>query len=328
MLLPAKKVRPARPIIRVLTGQFIKPGPRGAASERRSPVFQFARRLGRVREDIVRDAARIDCLLSWDAPGDEPAAAYGRLRSHPRYRAAVQTFAHNMLAQAEADPALDGILKDAGRNVAAKCLAYLHVTGGLTLPRLKALCASIGLVSPGRARALLLYLRYVGYVRLSPVRRVGAPAQYLPTDRFLKTWRNHMRAMLQAAAAIEVAAGFVLRDLDVAGVFETFVRCISEGYLEGLRNIDPDSPFFRVFMHSCAGTQLVHLLVTEAPEVFPPQQPFALSISAAARCFGVSRTHIRRMLVAAEREGLLRLETNGVIRLQPSGREAIDHIYA
>ncbi|MGH6676347.1 MAG: hypothetical protein ACRECE_09025, partial [Xanthobacteraceae bacterium] len=54
-----------------------------------------------------------------------------------------------MLAQAEADPALDGILKDAGRNVGAKCLAYLHVTGGLTLPRLKAFCASIRLAPQG-----------------------------------------------------------------------------------------------------------------------------------------------------------------------------------
>ncbi len=276
----------------------------------------------------MTEAAAVDRLLSWDAYGEEPEAVYARLRAHPRYRAAVQTFAHNMLAQAEADPALDGILKDAGRNVAAKCLAYLHVTGGLTLPRLRELCASIGLVSPGRARALLLYLRYVGYVQLLPLRRKGAPAQYLPTERFLKTWRNHMRAMLEAAAAIEPAAGVVLRDLDVAGVFETFVRCISEGYLEGLHNIDPESPFFRVFMHRYAGTQLVHLLVTATPDVFPPHQPFALSISAAARRFAVSRTHIRRMLVAAERGGLLRLQPDGAIRLEPSGREEIDHIYA
>lgn len=274
------------------------------------------------------EAARIDCLLSWDGYGDDPGVAYDRLRAHPRYSLAVQTFAHSMLAQAEADPALDGILKDAGRNVAAKCLAYLHVTGGLTLPRLKELCASVGLVSPGRARALLLYLRYVGYVQLLPLRHKGAPAQYLPTDRFLKTWRNHMRAMLAAAAAIEGAAGLVLHDLDVVGVFETFVRCISEGYLEGLHNIDPNSPFFRVFMHRYAGTQLVHLLVTATPDAFPPQEPFASSISAAARRFGVSRTHIRRLLVAAEKEGLLRLEQDGTVRLEPSGRDAIDHIYA
>jgi hypothetical protein len=67
--------------------------------------------------------------------------------------------------QCEADRLLDGVLKDAGRNVAAKCLAYLHVTGGLTLPRLKALCASTGLVSSGRARMLLIYLQHLGYAR-------------------------------------------------------------------------------------------------------------------------------------------------------------------
>ena len=70
------------------------------------------------------------------------------------------------------------------------------------------------------------------------------------------------------------------------------------------------------------------MLVTATPDAFPPEQPFELSISAAARRFGVSRTHIRRMLLAAERERLLRLELDGTIRLEPSGREAVDHIYA
>lgn len=277
---------------------------------------------------FVRDIADIASLLSWDTNGDDAEAVYGRLRAHPRYSVAVQTFAHNMLAQAELDPALDGILKDAGRNVAAKCLAYLHVTGGLTLPRLKSLCASIGLVSPGRARSLLLYLRHLGYVEPSPRRRRGEVAQYLPTDRFLETWRNHMRAMLETAAVIEAAAGVVLRDLNLPGEFETFVRCISEGYLEGLRHVDPASPFFRVFMHPYAGTQLVHALVTAIPSAFPPEEPIPFSISAMARRFGVSRTHIHRMLVAAEHEGLLRCEPGGTLRLEPAGGAAIDHIYA
>ena len=277
---------------------------------------------------MVGDASHIARLLNWDDDGARPDAAYARLRATARYHAAVQTFARNMLAQADADPALDGILKDAGRNVAAKCIAYLHFTGGLTLPRLKALCASIGLVSPGRARALLLYFRYLGYVELSPRRQPGLPAQYLPTRRFLETWRNHMGAIIDAAKTVEPAAGLVLGAMSAAGVFETFVRCISEGYLEGLRNVDVESPFFRVFMNRYAGTQFVHGLVTSAPDVFPPLAPISLSIAGAARRFGVSRTHLHRMLMAAAREGLLRLEPDGSVHLEPAGRTAIDHIYA
>jgi hypothetical protein len=275
----------------------------------------------------VGDTSHLARLLSWDDGGGQPDAAYARLRAAPGYHAAVRAFAAAMLAQAEADPALDGILKDAGRNVAAKCVAYLHFTGGLTLPSLKALCASIGLVSPGRARALLLYFRYLGFVELSPRRQPDLPAQYLPTRRFIETWRNHMGAIVRATAAVEPAAGLVLGAMSEEGVFETFVRCISEGYLEGLRNVDVESPFFRVFMNRYAGTQFVHALVTAA-DLFPPQAPIPLSIAGAARRFGVSRTHIHRMLMAAAREGLLRLEPDGSVHLEPAGREAIDHIYA
>jgi hypothetical protein len=100
----------------------------------------------------VGEAAYIASLLSWDAYGNEPEAAYARLRANPRYCVAVQTFARNMLAEAKADPALDGILKDAGRNVAAKCLAYPHVTGGLTLPP----PIQSGLMSPPTCRSSAL----------------------------------------------------------------------------------------------------------------------------------------------------------------------------
>ena len=94
-------------------------------------------------------------LMRWDTGVEISAENYQRLRADPRYARAVRTFAGNMLAAGDADRLLDGILKDAGRNVAALCAVHLHFTGGLTLPRLKTLCASFGLISPGRARALL-----------------------------------------------------------------------------------------------------------------------------------------------------------------------------
>jgi hypothetical protein len=76
---------------------------------------------------------------------------YPRLRAEPLYTQAVRRFAANMLAAGDADLALDGILKDAGRNVAALCAVYLHVSGGLTLPRLKTLCAGASPVQDERA---------------------------------------------------------------------------------------------------------------------------------------------------------------------------------
>ncbi|MGH8317053.1 MAG: hypothetical protein ACREUL_03625 [Steroidobacteraceae bacterium] len=270
---------------------------------------------------------RIEDLLAWDVRGATAEDRYARLRESPRYSDAARAFARAMLAQAEADRLLDGVLKDAGRNVAAKCLAYLHVTGGLTLPRLKALCASTGLVSPGRARMLLMYLQHLGYAVPSPRREAKAPRRYDPTARFLETWRRHMRAMLESAAVVEPGVSRLLGGLDVPGVFESYVRYISEAYLEGLKDIDTEDPFFRTFMHRYAGTQIVHGLVVAARGAFPPRDPIAFNLAETAKHFAVSRLHVRRMMDAAQRGDLLRL-ADGALVLTTAGRAAVDHIYA
>ncbi len=266
-------------------------------------------------------------LLTWDAPAATAEDRYSRLRASPHYPDAARAFARAMLAQAEGDRLLDGVLKDAGRNVAAKCLAYMHVTGGLTLPRLKELCAATGLVSPGRARMLLIYLQHLGYAAPSPRREAKTPRRYEPTARFLATWRRQMQATLESAAVVEPSVSMVVAGLDAPGVFESYVHHISEAYLEGLKDVDTEDPFFRTFMHRYAGTQIVHGLVVTAKDGFPPCDPIAFHPTETAKRFSVSRLHVRRMMDAGQRGGLLRLADDALV-FTAAGRAAIDHIYA
>jgi hypothetical protein len=271
----------------------------------------------------------LSSLMQWDTGPAITAETYARLRADPRYPKAVRTYAANMLAAGDADRLLDGILKDAGRNVAALCAAHLHFSGGLTLPRLKALCASFGLISPGRARALLLYLRYLGYVEHATAHRKGVPALHAPTQRFLDTWRDHMRAVLNAVQILEPAVGFVLDRFDEPGVFETFSKKLCEAFLDAAHQTNVETGYFRVFMHRNAGIQIVHaLLVAAADDVFPPVRPVAFSLSAAARRFHVSRIHVRRLIDAAEHEGLLTLGRDGAIAWTHAGRYAVDDVFA
>ena len=267
--------------------------------------------------------------MRWDTGVEISAENYARLRADPRYAKAVRTFAGNMLVAGDTDRLLDGILKDAGRNVAALCAVHLHFTGGLTLPRLKTLCAAFGLVSPGRARALLLYLRYLGFVERATTHKKGAPALYVPTPRFLDTWRDHMRAVLNAVQILEPAVGLLLDRFDEPGVFETFSKKLCEAFLDAARHTDVNAPYFRVFMHRNAGIQIVHtLLSADAGEAFPPARPIPLSLAAMARRFRVSRIHVRRLIDAAEQEGLLRYSDDGMVTLEPIGRKTIDTVFA
>jgi len=268
-------------------------------------------------------------LMRWDTGVEISAENFARLRADPRYPKAVRTFAASMLAAGDADRLLDGILKDAGRNVAALCAVHLHFTGGLTLPRLKTLCASFGLISPGRARALLLYLRYLGFVERATTHKRGEPALYVPTPRFLDTWREHQRAVLNAVQILEPAAGLLLDRFDEPGVFETFSKKLCEAFLDAAHHTDVDAPYFRVFMHRNAGIQIVHaLLSADADDAFPPAQPIPFSLSATARRFRVSRIHVRRLVDAAQHEGLLRFSDDGAVTLEPAGRRTIDYVFA
>ncbi|HEY1836457.1 MAG TPA: hypothetical protein VGG36_02275 [Rhizomicrobium sp.] len=267
-------------------------------------------------------------LESWNAGDRIPDDYFVRLTSHPRFRDAAHALAANMLAASQSDKALDGIFKDAGRFVAAMFAIYLHVTGGLTLPRLKEICASSGYLSPGRARALLNYMRYLGYVEPVTKRVRGEPLRYVPTASFKDAWRNYLRAGLEAARVIEPAVGLVLDRLEETSVQDCISRVQGEGMLASTRSSSKESGFVRVFIERHAGAQILRVLVLEDADEFPPRKALPFSIAALARRFAVSRIHVRRMLDEAVREKLLMLDPEGGVTLTDRMRWMLATLYA
>jgi len=271
---------------------------------------------------------QLESLRSWRAQG-RPAleAASTRLAHHPGFPEAARALAANMLAAGDKDKALRGIFKDAGRYIVAMLAIYLHLGGGLTLARLKDFCAMSGLVSPGRARSLLLYLRYLGYVELFPVRGPGKAARYMPTAHFLASWSLHLKAALDAIAHIEPAAAILRDRLDEPAVFDVVARLPADGLRETASGgYEMDTAFFRVFLHRHAGSQIIFLLLA-TNETFPPQGATPFSLAAASRRFGVSRIHIRRLLDAGAAEGLLRSDGEGSVVFEEAGRVAVEKNY-
>ncbi len=277
---------------------------------------------------MLSNLGQVQGVMRWDSGPEISDEAYAMLRAEPLYPQAVRRFASNMLAAGDADLALDGILKDAGRNVAALCAVYLHVSGGLTLPRLKTLCAGFGLASPGRARALLLYLRYLGYVGPAQTVAKGGPAVYPVAYKLVVTWREHQRAVLDAAAVLEPEIAVLIDRFETPGVFETYAALLAQGFLATVPHFDVNMPYFRIFMHRHAGIQIVHFLLAHATdEAFPPKAPIAFSISELAQRFGVSRSHVRRLFDAAEREGLIQRCNDGAVLWTPAGRVSLDNVF-
>jgi len=268
----------------------------------------------------------IESLLEWDADIGRLADLRDRLRRRPEYPAAVRALAANLLRDADGDPSLSGLLRDAGRTVAGLSAAYLSASGGVTLPRLKTFIAGFGLVSPGRARALLNYMRYLDYLEPDPAGSGERPARYRLTSHFLASYTRHEAGLLEAVRIVEPAAGIVLRNLGDDAVLNALVIAQGEAFLAGSSQTSPLAAWYRVFMHRLAGIQIIHGLVAEA-EDFPPRGPIAFSMTATARRFDVSRVHVARIMKAAAGAGFLRLEA-GALQFTQAGCEALDWIYA
>lgn len=266
-------------------------------------------------------------LMRWNFDGAIPDEAIALLLSDPLLPHAVRMLATKMLAAAANDRAIDGIFKDAGRYIAAMSAIYLHASGGLTLPRLKAMCAASSLLSPGRARALLSYMRYLGYIAPFPIEQRAEPAHYMPTARLITAWQGHLRAALDAAYILEPAVGLVRDRLNDPDVLTTFSRIQIEGLMLSGQVNDIAPTFVRIFLQRHAGTQIVWSLLAAEDDAFPPRQPIRLSIAATARRFNVSRIHIRRLLDEADRNGLLRRGEDGTIHLEEAARAALRFIY-
>jgi hypothetical protein len=267
-------------------------------------------------------------LMSWAHEGVVPPSLGARLMADPGFAAGARALARGMLEISAADPRVDGIFKDAGRYVAALLAIHLDLQGGLTLARLKAFCERSGFISPSRGRALLLYLRFLRYVE--PVGGGGAagPQRYQPTASFRAAWRVQSAAALTAAAAVEPAAGRVAQALDRPEVFEAFARAHTALLVGSAPQIDQDSAFVRTLMHRNGGSHLTWLLVEGADTTFPPRRPLVIAAAAAARRFGVSRIHVRRMMDAATDAGVLVRGPDGGIAFAEASRGEVAIFFA
>jgi len=264
-------------------------------------------------------------LMSWSHQGAVADEMCERLLGDVRFEAAARRLARGMLDAAAADPRVDGVFKDAGRYVVAMIAMLLHDSGGLTLPRLKDFCERSGFVSRSRARGMLLYLRFLGYVEPGP-REKGAPQRFVPTASFEAAWAVQCAAALEAAAVIEPTAGRVRRALSQEGVLAHFARIHAEQLFQSAASTD--ETFAPELLHRHAGSHLIWLLVADEAESFPPVVAQPISVAGFARRFGVSRPHVRRLLQAGVEAGILRRVTDGAIAFSEAHTPGLRLFYA
>jgi hypothetical protein len=252
-----------------------------------------------------------------------PSPQWSEVGSHANFSPAARLFSAHMLRLCDEDTRLCAVFKDAGRYVAAMSAAYLHGTGGLTVPLLKQICAASGFLSPGRARAIVDFLVYLDYLRPT------SGAHYVPTERFLSAWCGHLQAALEAAALIEPALAPLPARLDDPGAFEAFLAIQAARLYALTRGPDPFAAMRRAFLHPHAGSQVLWLLTLSLAAEVPPEDGMArLSLSEISSRFDVTHLHVRRLLKRAQEEGLIVYHGRGLVSFTPEGARTIRLFHA
>ena len=245
-------------------------------------------------------------LASW-APTEDPEANYGRIMTHPEFASAMRALFRGKARAVTENRLLIGLFRDAGHYLATLWALSLDAEGRLTLPQLKSVCSASGLLSPGRSRALLIYLQHVGYVVCNSPDRGAMPALYAATPRFLEDWNRHLCDGLRAASPIEPRLRALIARMESNHeVARLFARYHGDTILRAICAVPivPSPPLHQVFHERAGGGMVFSLLMSETGTDW--KAPIIHSIADLAAQSGVSRTHIKRMFRDAEREDLLR----------------------
>ncbi len=275
------------------------------------------------------------------AGGSLPADAIAGLCAHPRFSQAVRVASRGVVGLYRGNRLLNLVTHDRGRMVVGLLALDLHLSrrpgdpdSGLTVNRLKAVCAEHGICSPGRTRAMLALMRLAGYLAPAPEAADRRLQLLVPTERLTASLRERWACVLGAAALVRPEAAEAAAALDRAApdVMAALGRLLMAHFRAGFRLLE-HAPELHPFAGRNAGFVILLSLVAagEEDDTVPPMRPVAVSVSELARRFAVSRAQVVRLMRDAADRGLI--ERSGTplaprITILPPLAQAVRHFFA
>jgi hypothetical protein len=252
-------------------------------------------------------------------------------RAHPAFPQAARKQMLDFVGLYQGNRLLNTIVNDRGRVLVAYFCLYLHYFGvpddpepGLTVSRLKKVCADLGICSPGRAETMLILMRMFGHLEAAPAtdRRKRL---LMPTERLIESVRTRWAFQFENMMPVFPELRAPLSLINDRNFMLVLIRRLHDRFVAGLRIVD-HAPGLELFIDRNAGIMVLFslLLAGDSDDVFPPQRPVRLSISAVSRRFGVSRVHVRKLLRDATEQGYVARagSADGEVQLLPPAIDA------
>jgi DNA-binding MarR family transcriptional regulator len=255
--------------------------------------------------------------------------------AHPRFPFARDEFVKAMLALYEHRPFLNRLLLEVSRTVLGIIIICLYArydeAERETWPTLRLVADAMALhhlASPSRVQDLVLRLVKAGYLEqhaapqdrrvriLTPTRKMIAQDQDFLVSHYLP---------LQILFPDPGYTPIMRRD----PVFQLKQRSVSRDLFALGAEVLAQNPIMMLFQGRDAGVMILIKMIQMAARN-GGAEPLKVSYSDLGGRFGVSRTHVRKLLEAAEQMELVRLTKAGrqFVELMPSLLQAFDRLVA
>lgn len=258
------------------------------------------------------------------------------LRAHPNFLVASEQMARGLVELYRGNRLLNRILNDRGRAIFGMFALYLDATPdergvGLTVTRIANLCQEAGICSRGRAKAIVMLMRWGGYLEVGPDSGPNRRQKPLvPTERMIHEQIKRWQRVFGALALVHPSAEEVLARLDDAGFRKALIREMGSRFQAGFRLRDY-APHALLFGERDAGLLIAWSLLISGTEgdVFPPAEPVPVPVAALSRQFFVSRAHVLKLLREAEQLGLIERtpSATGSVRLLAPMHETMLNLF-
>jgi DNA-binding MarR family transcriptional regulator len=255
--------------------------------------------------------------------------------AHPRFPVARDEFVKAMLALYEHKPFLNRLLLEASRTVLMAVIMCLYArydeADRATWPTLRLVADSMAvhrLASPSRVQDLVSRLIKTGYLEARSAPQDRRVRILIPTAKMIAQDQDFLVSHHVPLDVLFPKPGYALiMNRDPA--FQLKQRLVSRDLFALGAQILASNPIMMLFQGRDAGVMIVIKMI-EMAKAQGGATPLKVSYSDLGGRFGVSRTHVRNLLVAAEELGLVRL-TKGrghFVEMKPELLQAFDRLVA
>jgi hypothetical protein len=279
-------------------------------------------------------------MVSYPMPSsDDPLAdiAYRSTQDilgHPRFLTARSAYIDAVLALYEGDTFLTRLVLEAARTVIFAIIISLDARHDEsdratwpTISLLKQQMAQFGLASPRRIEDLVARLIHTGFLESNPAKQDGRVRLLRPADKMLKTDQAWLAAHYLPLDVMFPNPGYpqpMRRDPS----FQQAQRVLAIGFLGHGAQIMAGNPAMMLFLARDAGVTILMKLIQIAGK--SEGGACELSHEDIGALFGVSRTHVRKILQDAAKQGLIALSGRGhrAFEITPMMWQAFDRFVA